>query len=480
LPDGGSGSCGGEGMIDQPSNPVKPRRTGSLMLAALFLITAIFSCSIYANLSFAVTNTTDLRYFPPFKPHVNGNGNRRLGFEYYQMARAIWAGEGFSHPMHQPTGPTAWQPPILPLIMAAILWVSDGDRDMVMAVVVFLQTYVLIGTGLLILAVVRETTRRIGPIVASAVFAIVLLSDFRLWFQQTFDAWIVLLAVDLLVAGLCWLSLFHGWKTAIGWGLFGGLCALINPIAGCTWAVCSVAIGVRQRHWNRLAITLLVSGLILAPWTIRNYVVFGRFIPVKSNLAFEMYQSQCLQQDGLLRKFINHPYWPHNPEGKQYKTLGESVYLDRKREQFWQSVRSDPLDFCDRVAYRFFGATLWYVPFNDGSQRWSSDIWICRVLHPIPFLALLVLAFSAFWQRLHVMQWIVISVYVLNLLPYVAVSYYERYAMPLVAVKILMVLSAADLLLCQCCKEAFFSRVLGSSMPLVAPLTNPSTSSDVT
>ncbi len=36
------------------------------------------------------------------------------------------------------------------------------------------------------------------------------------------------------------------------------------------------------------------------------------------------------------------------------------------------------------------------------------------------------------------------GVYLLYLLPYVGVSYYDRYAMPLLAVKILLVLWSAD------------------------------------
>jgi hypothetical protein len=439
-------------MVKPPNNSPAIKGKASRILAVLVVICAVSACSIWANLSFAITDKANLKYLPPFKPYVNVNGNRHLGGEYYQMAHALAAGEGFSHPMDQPTGPTAWQPPLLPLFMAATLWASNGDRDIVMTVVLFMQAYVLIGTAFLVLALVRQTARRIGPIVAAAVFVCVLLIDFGRWFQVTHDTWFVLLAIDLLLAGLCWLDFFQGWKTAAGWGLFGGFCAMVNPIVGFTWGVCSiVAAGVRQRSWSRLAISLLFAGLALAPWTIRNYLVFGRFIPVKSNLAFEMYQSQCLQPDGLLLKFINHPFGTtKNSEGRQYKALGEMAYLDRKREQFWQSVWADPLDFLDRVAYRFLGATLWYVPFNGGGQRRAWDIWICRLTHPLPFLALMFLGYSAFWKPLHAAQWTAIGVYFLYLLPYVSVSYYDRYALPLLAVKLLMVLWAADRLLCVC------------------------------
>ena len=59
----------------------------------------------------------------------------------------------------------------------------------------------------------------------------------------------------------------------------------------------------------------------MAPWTIRNLIVFGRLIPVKSNAAYELYQSQCLQPDGLLqaRAFSTHPYSYAGPERQEYK-----------------------------------------------------------------------------------------------------------------------------------------------------------------
>ncbi len=429
----------------QATNAVRsaaPRRLP--ILSGLFLILVVAICSIYASLAFAITNPANFRYFPPYLPQVNGNGAKHLGGEYYQIARSLVDGEGFSHPFEQPTGPTTWQPPVLPLILAGLLW-ATGSREGVTAVVVVLQDCVLIGTTFLVLALLMQTTRRIAPALAAGLCCAALIFDFKLHFQMTNDLWIVLLAVDLLIAGLCFLKPLQGWKSAGGWGLFGGLCVLINPIVGLAWGVLSSVVALRQRGWRQLCIALLAAALVLSPWTIRNYLVFGRFIPSKGNLAFELYQSQCLQKNGLLMKFINHPYGTaKNDEGREYKALGETRYLDRKWEQYWESVCADPLECLDRVAARFLGATLWYVSLHRGDGLAAWELWIGRLTHPLPFLSLLVLLSSAVWQRLHPSQWIVIGVYVLYLLPYVAISYYDRYAAPLLAAKILLVLWAAD------------------------------------
>src|SRR5438093_1209674 len=51
---------------------VAPAKRLSL-LAVIVLVTSIFGCAVYANLSFAVTDHANYRYFPPFKAHVNNN-----------------------------------------------------------------------------------------------------------------------------------------------------------------------------------------------------------------------------------------------------------------------------------------------------------------------------------------------------------------------------------------------------------------------
>jgi hypothetical protein len=413
------------------------------LLCGTLVAVVVIAGSVYANLSFAVTNPAYYRYFPPYKAGVNANGNKHLGGEYYQMARALLDGEGFSHPFAQPTGPTAWQPPILPLILAALLW-ATGSREGVTAVIVCLQDLILIGTLLLMLVLALQTTRRLGPAVAAAVGVGAVLCDFRLYFQFTHDWWIVLLFVNLLIAGLCWFEPLRNCRTSAVWGLFGGLCVLINPIVGLTWTIISTAIALRRRSWLSLGVMALAASLAVAPWTIRNYLVFGRLIPSKSNLAFELYQSQCLQPTGLLLKFIRHPYRPDNVEGRAYQAFGETAYLDRKWEQYCQSIGDDPLGFLDRVACRALGATLWYVPFYRGEGMRTWELWICRLTHPLPFLAWLVLVYSACWRRLHPAQWLVLAVYFLYLLPYIAVSYYDRYGIPLLGAKVLLVVWAAD------------------------------------
>jgi hypothetical protein len=437
------------GQNAQPS-PSPPDR-GFPLATAVFLGVAVCACAVYANLSFAVKNPASYRYFPPFLPGVSRNMNGELGGEYVQIARALVSGRGFANPFGRETGATAWQPPLLPALLAGLLWACDGNEDAVMAVVVFLKVAGLVGTGLLVLALARQTTRRVGPALAAAIFLLAALCDFKGCFQVTSDTWLVLLALDLIVAGMCWLRPLACGRTAAGWGLFGGFCGLVSPVVGFAWGGLSLLAGLRNRAWGPLAVAALTAGLALAPWTVRNYLVFGRLVLVKSNLAYELYQSQCLQKDGLLQgsTFSHHPHQKGTREGQEYTRLGEAAYLDQKREQYWQAVRADPVDFLDRVACRFMGVTLWYVPIHRvgeaRAQPWEFRL--TRLTYPLPFLAMLLLLLGSAWRPLHRAQWLAVGVYWLYLLPYIGASYYERYGMPLLGVKVLFVVWAADRLL---------------------------------
>src|SRR5262249_16738081 len=137
-----------------------------------------------------------------------------------------------------------------------------------------------------------------------------LVCSFHSCFQVTHDSWLVMLAINLLIVGFCWWQPLHSWPRAVGWGVAGGLFALVNPVVALGWGVISLVIAYRGRVWSRFGLAVGAAALALMPWTVRNYLVFGKLIPVKSNLAYELYQSQCLQPDGLIQSttFGTHPY----------------------------------------------------------------------------------------------------------------------------------------------------------------------------
>src|SRR5205807_1139324 len=150
------------------------------------------------------------------------------------------------------------------------------------------------------------------------------------------------------------------------------------------------------------------------------------------------YQSQCLQPGGVLHDPIwaTHPNFGNNPELREYVRLGEPAFMDRKWDQFAAAVRADPGDFLTRVGNRFVEALLVYVPFNtDDERRRPEATFYARLVYPLPFVCLVGLAAVAPWHRPRREQWVVIAVYLAYLLPYVAISYYDRYKVPVIGME---------------------------------------------
>jgi hypothetical protein len=395
-----------------------------IVVAALILSTVILACSYYCKL----------------------RANLR-GSENYNTARALLAGDGFANAIGAPSGPSAWVAPVYPLLEATLLWLGDGSDSILIGGLVCLHVTVLLGTMVLVLILAAQTTRYVGAGVTATVFGLGLWYHFWWWFTVAQDPWLMMLSLDVVIAGACWLRPLESRLRAVVWGLCGGLCTLTNPSVGLAWGVLSLGFAVRHAIWSRTALALGCAALVLAPWTIRNYLLFGRLIPVKANLAYELYQSQCLQSDGLYESRTSplHPTSPGSKERQEYKRLGEAAYLARKWQQFQEAVAADPADFVDRVAMRFFGTTLWYVPFYRAqAANQPGELWARRLTFPLPFLALFFLICTGVREPLQGPQWIVIGIYLCYLLPYILVSYYERYAVPLLAVKVLLVVWALD------------------------------------
>lgn len=73
--------------------------------------------------------------------------NWHLGAEYNSIARAIYAGRGFSDPFKTESGPTAWMPPVLSYFLAGLYWVTDFNPQAVIELVVVFIPLIAIGSA---------------------------------------------------------------------------------------------------------------------------------------------------------------------------------------------------------------------------------------------------------------------------------------------------------------------------------------------
>lgn len=374
---------------------------------------------------------------------LDGTGadmSTHLGGEHRCIAEALAQGRGFSDPFGARTGPTAWMSPVFPALMAAVL-MAFGSIEAVAAAVVTLQNVVLIYMGFIVLRFASGPSSPKGsPIVALAAYFMIVGYDYFYYFSLTHDHVMVGLWICLFVdfADRLW-----GRPPRLGavalWGLAGGLSALTAPVLGPVWAALTMLLSAAAKRIWWIAASSLIACAVVAPWLARNAIVFHRLIPVKSNLAFELYQSQCLERDGVLRfaTSASHPY--RNLAGNErelYRQEGEIQYLDQKRRAFLRSVREGPASYLRRVGNRLAAATLVFdTYFGDA----APVVFAQRLIHPLPFAGLLLTLMAPGW-RTDKRKIACIVIYIAYMLPYIVVSYYIRYVVALDIVKILFCL----------------------------------------
>lgn len=432
-----------------------------------------------------------------------------LGAEYDNIAQAIFQGRGFSNPFREQTGPTAWMAPVLPYLLAAVYRMSDASHDAAVAFMFVIQTLAAFLVGFIVLREARKLRLTwLGMVIALGGYA----ANFHQMFQKTHDSGWLLIIVSLLWLGsVRWWNRTPSLMKAAGWGVFGGLSALSSPVIGAAWAavtagrwligsqaipsnpsslpsgpvtvypgmpigdaanrdssqaVATAAIGCppgvpSERSAHRLYAVLLaaaVSMAMITPWTIRNRLALGKWIPIKSNGMYELWQSQCLDDDGVLdfRSLSWQPYANRGRQRQKYATLGEVAYIEKKGAEAREAIVRDPISFVMRVTNRWAAAFIYYRAFRDSdAQRGGGwPILLKRIVFPLPLVGLL-LTLILRPVPLEPEVAAAAAIWILVLLPYVLISYSDRYAVPVVGMKMLLVLYGAHSL-----KQALFGTIV--------------------
>ena len=105
-------------------------------------------------------------------------------------------------------------------------------------------------------------------------------------------------------------------------------------------------------HAAKLAARLPRSSSRIAPWTIRNYVVFHKFIPLRSNFGLELWLGNNPAVPDTWSPFL-HPN--DNPSRKpaKYVRMTEIPYMAEKQQLAIEFMRTHPSDAARFVFHRF-------------------------------------------------------------------------------------------------------------------------------
>ena len=225
------------------------------------------------------------------------------GWEAYWIAQSLVAGKGYSFPsghewlrefidsnpnLHIIDGvfhPTAWADPVYTFCLAGLIRLF-GEYHQLAAAVFNL---------VLMLAVLGLTYRLCERLISApaGVVAVLALASGRFIPEAAQTMTNAMLAAALVVLSALMLVRFleePGNHRAGALGLVLGLTTLGCPTAQLFLPAAAAAVAVRG--WKNLrpalshAIWMLVAAAVLVtPWTVRNYLVFGKFIPVRTGFG---------------------------------------------------------------------------------------------------------------------------------------------------------------------------------------------------
>jgi hypothetical protein len=303
------------------------------------------------------------------------------------------------------------------------------------------KNLVLILTGLLLYVVVKKTRLRLNPVWVLFLYCLWLLANFRWFFQFSHDGWLLLFFMNVVFVSAVSLARYPwGIKSACAWGGLGGLIILTSPIAGLVWIVLSL--GMLKQNTQRILLAFFIVGVCAFPWVLRNYLVFDKVILMKSNFFYDAYHNNQAV-DGIVNdtyELKNHPYctlWK-DPDSL-YARVGESAFLDVYRVKFMQDLKENPEKYLRNIKNRLFAALFRFYPYTEH----ELFVPLQAFCHALPFLGIIVLlALRRVGDNPYIR--VALIMYAAYLAPYIIVSYYMRYAIPLTQVKILFIFWAID------------------------------------
>lgn len=326
------------------------------------------------------------------------NDHYAFGWEVGRMARCVVEGHGFSSPLGGDTGPSAWLPPVFVSLLAGV-FALFGVYTSSAAVAILTLNCVFSALTAIPLVLLAEriggkrTALWTGWAWAFFPYAI-FISAFRVW-GETLDA----LLVTCLICQSVLLAESHRRNHWVTLGALAGFAALTNPntmalIPGLWgWVVYRRrAAGMRWRMPLAAAsVSLLV---VVSPWFVRNYSVFGQVLPFRSNLWLEVYVGNNSETPTMLVDWNRHPA-SNETELAAYREWGELQYMAEKRRQSWEYIRTHPATFASltlrrvlfvwtgfwSLAPRYLASEPLQLPFVffSTSLSWLALRGICRL-----------------------------------------------------------------------------------------------------
>ena len=270
------------------------------------------------------------------------DNNFSFGFEMGRIGRAIASGQGFSDPFEGRTGPTAWEPPLYPYLIAAVFKITGVYTHASALILLSINSFFSALTCIPIFLIAKKCLSEKVALWSGWLWA--LLPSVMYWCTRW--VWETSLAA-LLLAILFWITLqleeARGAKLWIVYGVLWGIAALTNTsllaflLPSGLWAW--------YRRYKKqagslpqVALASLFFMATISPWLVRNYETFGKFIFVRSNFGAELRLGNGPFADGTWMQWL-HPS-QNIVELRRYQQMGELTYVAVRKREAMEFIRA--------------------------------------------------------------------------------------------------------------------------------------------
>ena len=325
--------------------------------------------------------------FSPLSPDPDGTrAHWEFGYEMGRVAHSIATGHGFGSPFHGWTGPTAWQPPIYPYLLAGIFRVF-GVYSLTSGIVALaFNCAAAAATCLFIYKIAEQIAGTKFALWAAWMWALLP----NLMEYDVGWAWETSLSALLLTIAIWWTMLLpeqRGLKAWLRLGALWGVIALTNtallsimPFA-LAWAYYR---SCRRQLLYPIA-TLALMFAITMPWNVRDRIVLGKWMFVRDNFWAEMNYGNGEAAHGNAAMSWKHP-GTQRAELQKYAAEGEVRYIDGQRREVLFFLQHNPRHFAKLIVVRML--LFWANIFKDTSDDLQPDTVLYTHGHILCFSAL--------------------------------------------------------------------------------------------
>lgn len=329
-------------VMERPSLPVLPRSV--LWMVVLSFIVQVAAIGIFRQYRMRT-----------------GEDHFGFGFEMGRVGRSIALGQGFSNPYGGDTGPSAWEPPLYPYLIGGVFKLFGIYTNASAWVLLSINSIFASLTTIPIYLIAHQTFGQRVALWSARAWAF----NPYVWYWSIHWIWDTtftpLVFALIFLVSLEMVSLeMEQWPGLRGWMLFGALWAigaLANPAMLSFLPFCGLWIWWRRYRCGLpslagVVLSSFVFFLVLSPWLLRNYEVFGRFVFIRDDFGLQFRLGNNRLADGMLIATLQPNL--NQPEFEKFARLGEIAYEADCRRLAFEWIRTHPEQFAIISMKRFF------------------------------------------------------------------------------------------------------------------------------